>query len=83
MDVPRRNKRDDDHSNHRLLLRESARFDPKVIKALDAVWVLVDADGSGAVDRDEYLALHGHLYQAMHPQELLNLPPRKRRKAEE
>jgi len=42
----------------------------------------VDADGSGAVDREEYLALHSHLYSAMNPSELLNLPPKKRKKLE-
>ncbi|KAH8070835.1 serine/threonine kinase [Aureococcus anophagefferens] len=82
MERKRRAAPDDDHNDLALLLRESARFDPSVIEALDAIWVLVDADGSGAVDRDEYLALHSHLYGAMNPQELLNLPPRKRKKLE-
>jgi len=82
MERKRRAAPDDDHNDLALLLRESARFDPAVIEALDAIWVLVDADGSGAVDRDEYLALHSHLYGAMNPQELLNLPPRKRKKLE-
>ena len=82
MDKKRRKHPEDDHNNLALLLRESARFDPEVLKALDALWVLVDADGSGAVDRDEYLALHSHLYSAMNPQELLNLPPKKRKKLE-
>lgn len=83
MNAPRRRQRDDDHRDVLLLKREAARFDSDVLEALDALWVLVDADGSGSVDRDEYLALHGHLYQAMHPQELLNLSQRKRKKAED
>ena len=82
MEKKRRTNPDDDHNDLALLLRESARFAPEVIEALDAIWVLVDADESGAVDRDEYLALHSHLYSAMNPQELLNLPPRKRKKLE-
>jgi len=82
MNQPRRRSKGDDHRDVLLLQREAARFDPDVLEALQALWILVDADHSGAVDKEEYLALHYHLYQAMHPQELLNLSARKRKKAE-
>ena len=35
-----------------------------VRELLRGFWVLSDADGSGSIDRDEYLDLHLHLYAA-------------------
>eukprot|EP00628_Pelagophyceae_sp_CCMP2097_P029063 CAMPEP_0184197788 /NCGR_PEP_ID=MMETSP0976-20121227/6191_1 /TAXON_ID=483370 /ORGANISM="non described non described, Strain CCMP2097" /LENGTH=425 /DNA_ID=CAMNT_0026502265 /DNA_START=1 /DNA_END=1274 /DNA_ORIENTATION=+ len=55
----------DPHCDVGLLLRESARHDAGVRACLDALWKLVDSDGSGLIDRDEYLALHANLYVAM------------------
>ena len=36
-----------------------------MLTALAALWKLADADGSGGIDRLEYLELHSHLFFAM------------------
>ncbi|KAH8069809.1 serine/threonine kinase [Aureococcus anophagefferens] len=45
---------------------ESGTVDETRRRRLHAFWLLVDRDGDGAIDRDEYLDLHVHLYAAMH-----------------
>ncbi|KAH8063508.1 serine/threonine kinase [Aureococcus anophagefferens] len=52
-------------NNARLMRREMLRFDPTVRELLRGFWVLSDADGSGSIDREEYMDLHLHLYAAM------------------
>ena len=39
-----------------LLLRESLRFDPRVLSVLKEIWNWTDFDKSGAVDEDEYVS---------------------------
>ncbi|KAH8059794.1 serine/threonine kinase [Aureococcus anophagefferens] len=55
----------DPQNNARLMRREMLRFDPTVRELLRGFWVLSDADGSGSIDREEYMDLHLHLYAAM------------------
>ena len=54
--------RRDPENNSALLLRDAVRFDPNVRKLLRAFWILVDRNGDGAIDKDEYMDLHLHLY---------------------
>ena len=64
--LARRRAREGDHFNDRILLtRESMRFQPNIKRVIDQFWVLVDADGNGEIDIDEYTELSLHLQQAM------------------
>lgn len=45
--------------------RLSLRDDPAVTRALNAWWHATDADRSGSIDRDEYIALGKALYRVM------------------
>ena len=45
--------------------RRALRYDPRVAAALNAWWDVTDADGSGAIDREEYLELSKSLYRVM------------------
>ena len=45
--------------------RRALRYDTRVAAALDAWWDVTDADGSGAIDREEYLELSKSLYRVM------------------
>ena len=62
----RRSDDDDPFNDRRLLRRDAVRFEDATRRRLHAFWLLVDRDGDGAIDRDEYLDLHVHLYAAMH-----------------
>jgi hypothetical protein len=41
-------------SDSALLRRESLKFEPAILRLLQSLWVAVDADGSGAVEKAEY-----------------------------
>ena len=45
-------------SDYALLKRESMRFDPRIVKILNRIWVWTDLDRSGCVDKVEYVRLH-------------------------
>ena len=56
LDDERRYGEDDPHGDKILLARDMARFDPVVMKLLDAFWRVCDTNGNGQIDVDEYLA---------------------------
>ena len=55
----------DAYNDCNLLLRESMRFDPQILKNIDEFWKLVDVDGNGEIDLNEYIELSLHLQQNM------------------
>ncbi|GMH74568.1 hypothetical protein TrST_g8777 [Triparma strigata] len=55
----------DHNSDAALLRRESRRFDKQIIDIIEDFWRLVDVDGNGEIDEDEYIDLSVHLQQAM------------------
>jgi hypothetical protein len=65
----RRRGRRDVCNDVSLLQRDILRFSPEVRAALDDFWNLVDSDGSGYVDLDEYLHLHLNLQRAVYKDE--------------
>ena len=50
-------------------LRQRTRLlaEPEVLRALDLVWEVTDADRSGRIDRDEYIMMHRKLILALDP----------------
>jgi len=50
------------YSAQALLRREALRFDPDVLACLDQLWQIIDVDGDGAVQRDEYIAMSMRLW---------------------
>lgn len=50
-------------------LRQRTRLlaDPEVLRALNLVWEVTDADKSGRIDRDEYIMMHRKLILALDP----------------
>jgi hypothetical protein len=42
-------------SDSALLQRESLKFEPAILRLLNCLWTAVDADGSGAVEKTEYV----------------------------
>jgi hypothetical protein len=44
-------------SDMALLMRESLKFDPGILKVLNDIWVVVDGDHSGDIDKAEYIGL--------------------------
>ncbi|GMH70996.1 hypothetical protein TL16_g10400 [Triparma laevis f. inornata] len=64
--LSRRRKHPKDHNNDvALLKRESMRFDKQIMDVIDDFWRLVDVDGNGEIDEEEYQDLSIHLQQAM------------------
>ena len=40
---------------------------PEVVRALQMIWEATDTDGSGSIDREEYLVMHRKLVLALDP----------------
>ena len=49
------------YTTKNLLKRESLRFVPSLLEWLNIIWEVADADRSGTMDREEYLAMHKHM----------------------
>ena len=56
----------------RLLKRDSIRYDPVVLHLLRAFWIVCDKDGSGYLDKDEYVDYYTHLYASLNVEETKN-----------
>ena len=54
-------------SEHNVRMRVRLLADPDVSKALDTIWDAADADGSGKLERAEYLQMHRKLCLALDP----------------
>ena len=63
----RRTRHDDDFTDRRILLRESLRFHPEVQTLMNDLWVMTDLDGSGSINKQEYVILHVQLQYYMLP----------------
>ena len=50
------------YTNKGLMQRESLRYDPAILAILDQFWRVSDGDGSGKVDREEYITMSVKLY---------------------
>ena len=61
----RRTNPNDPHKDTALLKRESMRFDVEIMEIIDEFWSLVDVDGNGEIDENEYIDLSLHLQQSM------------------
>lgn len=48
-----------------LLQRESLKHDPRVRRVLDFIWEATDRDGSGTIDKDEYMVMCTKVYRAV------------------
>ena len=49
------------YSKKNLLLRESLRFNPEIRAVMTDLWLVVDWNDSGALEKDEYIGLHRKL----------------------
>ena len=61
----RRKNKADMFKDTNLLARESMRFHPVIKKLINDFWRLVDVDGNGQIDPDEYVELSLQLQEAM------------------
>ena len=59
----------DDCNDMLLLKRDMLRYDPVVLNLLRGFWVVCDKDGSGSLDRSEYVDYHMHLYASLNVEE--------------
>ena len=48
-----------------LLQRESLKHDPRVRRVLDFIWDATDRDGSGTIDKEEYMIMCRKVYRAI------------------
>ena len=53
----------DMYTDKNLLLREAIKYDPQTLGVLAEIWAVVDTDGNGKVDHDEYVTMSKKLYQ--------------------
>ena len=53
------------YDNKSLLQRESLKYDPRIVQALDRIWKTTDSNHNGGVDRDEYIRMSRKLYVAL------------------
>ena len=50
------------YNDQALLAREAIRFDREVRNELERIWKLVDVNGNGIIDFDEYKVMHHKLF---------------------
>ena len=55
------------YSGEGLKQRVKLLFLPEVVNALETIWTAADTDGSGAIDKAEYLVMHRKLVLALDP----------------
>ena len=53
------------YSGEGLKQRVKLLFLPEVVNALETIWTAADTDGSGAIDKAEYLVMHRKLVLAL------------------
>ena len=63
----------DDYNDRKLLMRESLKFDPTLMKVMNSWWRLADADDSGSISKEEYMKLHINLQRALIKQKELDI----------
>jgi hypothetical protein len=51
------------YTDKALLMRESLKFDPQVLSALEEIWEAVDNNQSGGISKDEYFLMSLKLNQ--------------------
>ena len=78
----RRRERQDEYKDTKLLQRESMRYDRGIKKIIDVFWKLVDVDGNGEIDLDEYIELSLNLQQSMWETEQAKNKGKKKKKGE-
>ena len=65
MDLEEGEADDDFHSDEALAKRQALRGDPMIKSVLRAWWAVADSNGTGWLERDEYITLQTKVYVAM------------------
>lgn len=66
------------YTTKNLLKREALRFVPSLLEWLNIIWEVADADKSGTMDKEEYLAMYKHMCIAQGHCDKLGGSPRAR-----